>query len=349
MKLLAAKPDALLRATVLWAGCAVVSALPISQLAHATSDAAPQSQVMDAASLVTDMTMALKTLNYEGTFVHLQGGHITSMHILHSSDKHGELERLSSLDGEAREVIRNNALVTCIWPGTQSVVVSKSKPRDLLPKLDATLTSSMRYEFMMGKPDRVAGIPTYVVHVKPTDKHRYGYKFWIDKTTKMLLRSMLMDGPNNVVEQVMFTQISYPDGIPAERFDVFPTERQLSWLEPTRAKATSGLPKALADQEDRVEFGKLPMGYKEVSETFTPMLDEENPLSHVMLTDGMASVSVYVEYLSKDEHKESSKGLSNMGAMNAFGMSMGQVFITAVGEVPGETVQAIAKAVKIRQ
>lgn len=349
MKLLAVKPDALIRASVLWAGCAVVSALPISQLAHATGNADTEEQVMNATSLVTDMTMALKTLNYEGTFVHLQGGHITSMHILHSSDKHGELERLSSLDGEAREVIRNNALVTCIWPGTQSVVVSKSKPRDLLPKLDDSLTSSMRYEFMMGKPDRVAGIPTHVVYVKPTDKHRYGYKFWIDKNTKMLLRSKLMEGPNNVVEQVMFTQIEYPDSIASSRFDVFPTERQLSWLEPGRVKATSGLPKALADQVDRVEFGELPMGYTEVSETFTPMLDEENPLSHVMLTDGMASVSVYVEYLSKDEHKESSKGLSNMGAMNAYGMSLGQAFVTAVGEVPGETVRAIAKAVKLRQ
>ncbi len=349
MKLLAVKPDALLRASVLVAGCAIVSALPISQIAYASDKAASQSQVMDPAGLVNDMTMALKTLNYEGTFVHVQGGHITSMHILHSSDELGELERLSSLDGEAREVIRNNALVTCIWPGTQSVVVSKSKPRDLLPKLDDSLTSSMRYEFMMGKPDRVAGVATHVVHVKPTDKHRYGYKFWIDQDTKMLLRSMLMDGPNTVVEQVMFTQIEYPDAISADRFDALPTGAQLSWLEPTRAKATSGLPKGLADQEDRVEFGKLPMGYQEVSETFTPMLDEENPLTHVMLTDGMASVSVYVEYLSKDEHKESSKGLSNMGAMNAYGMSLGQAFVTAVGEVPSETVMAIAKAVKIRQ
>ncbi len=349
MKFLTVKPDAFLRASVLWAGSVLVSALPISQQVFATEGESQQQLSSDASSLVTDMTMALKTLNYEGTFVHLQGGHVTSMHILHSSDKHGELERLSSLDGEAREVIRNNALVTCIWPGTQEVVVSQSKPRDLLPKLDATLTSSERYEFMMGKPDRVAGIPTHVVHVKPTDKHRYGYKFWIDQTTNMLLRSMLMEGPNKVVEQVMFTQIEYPDTISAARFDVFPTERQLSWLEPTRAKATSGLPKAIADQVNRVEFGTLPLGYEEVSETYTPMLDKENPITHVMLTDGMASVSVYVEYLSKDEHKQSSKGLSTMGAMNAYGMSAGQAFITAVGEVPGATVQAIAMAVIIRQ
>jgi negative regulator of sigma E activity len=35
--------------------------------------------------------------------------------------------------------------------------------------------------------------------------------------------------------------------------------------------------------------------------------------------------------------------------MNAYGMSLENALITAVGEVPAETVRAIAMAVKIRQ
>jgi len=295
------------------------------------------------------MTIALKQLNYEGTFVHVQGTNITSMHILHSSDEHGELERLVSLDGEAREVIRNDSLVTCIWPGSESVIVSKSKPRDLLPQLDASLMDGKRYNFEMGPADRVAGMATHVVSVKPTDAHRYGYRFWIDQNTHMLLRSMLIEGPSKVIEQVMFTDINYPASIDADRFDVLPSDRQLSWLEPKRSDAQKGLPKAaVVKQTDRVDFETLPMGYAEVSETFTPMAGDDKPVSHVMLTDGMASVSVYVEYQEKADQNQGSRGLSTMGAMNAYGVSLDKVFITAVGEVPAETVKAIAKAVKIR-
>jgi sigma-E factor negative regulatory protein RseB len=75
---------------------------------------------------------------------------------------------------------------------------------------------------------------------------------------------------------------------------------------------------------------------------------DEGPISHVMLTDGMASVSVYVEYVPRAQQDRSSTGLSSMGAMNAFGISTDTAFITAVGEVPGDTVRAIAAAVLIR-
>jgi sigma-E factor negative regulatory protein RseB len=340
------------------AGIGVIS-LSAAGLSYAAGESAapggtpstigPDDTEVEPAELVKAMSVALKTLNYEGTFVHMQGTHITSMHILHSSTADGELERLVALDGEAREVVRNHALVTCIWPDSQSVVVSKSKPRELLPPVDTDLATNKRYRFSLGKPDRVAGLPTFVVNVVPTDTHRYGYRFWIDRETHMLLRSMLLDGPHKAVEQVMFTHIEYPVSIDLSRFDVSPNDEQLSWLEPRKASATSGLPDILADQVDRVGFTDLPQGYREVSETYSPMpLNDDGPVSHVMLTDGMASVSVYVEYIDRSEQDQASAGLSSMGAMNAFGLSTDNAFITAVGEVPPETVRAIAEAVMIR-
>lgn len=308
---------------------------------------------IDPTQLIKSMSKALSSLNYEGTFVHVQGVNVTSMHILHSADELGELERLSSLDGEAREIFRNHEEVTCIWPRTQSVVVSKSKPRDLLPQVSADLATNERYSFSLGPPDRVAGLAAHVVNVRPRDAYRYGYRFWIDVDTHMLLRSMLLDGPNKAVEQVMFTQIEYPQTIDAVRFDIGNSSQlhgeQVSWLAPEKARATSGLPKVLEDQTDRVMFSGLPAGYMEVSETYSPMPISQGPISHVMLSDGMASVSVYVEYIAKADQNLDSTGLSTMGAMNAYGISTDQAFITAVGEVPADTVKAIAAAVTLRE
>ena len=35
------------------------------------------------------MSRALRLLDYEGTFVHIQGGHVSSMHILHAGGEDG--------------------------------------------------------------------------------------------------------------------------------------------------------------------------------------------------------------------------------------------------------------------
>ncbi|MFK8078738.1 MAG: MucB/RseB C-terminal domain-containing protein [Granulosicoccus sp.] len=322
----------------------------IASLAYAQDKNA--NSVTDPAMLIESMSLALRTLNYEGTFVHAQGTNLTGMHILHASDNNGEYERLTSLDGEAREVIRNNTLVTCIWPGSQSVVVSQSKPRDLIPRVDASLVTNQRYEFSYGQPDRVAGRDTHVINVVPSDQYRYGYRFWIDVDNYMLLRSMLLESPMMPVEQVIFTQIEFLDQVDLSRFDVLgSTDRRdvVSWLEPKATKAVSTLEARKSEQANRVGFTVLPDGYSKVSETYSAMPLSEGPFSHVMLSDGMASVSVYVEYMAAPDQSESSLGLSRMGAMNAFAINIGKALVTAVGEVPEATVKAVAAAVVLRE
>lgn len=74
------------------------------------------------------MHNAAHMVNYDGTFVYGQNNEMTSMQIIHSVDKNGEFERLISLDGSGREVIRSGDTVTCILPDKKSVVVDKSRP-----------------------------------------------------------------------------------------------------------------------------------------------------------------------------------------------------------------------------
>ncbi len=297
---------------------------------------------LSPAQLVKEMSVALQSLNYEGTFVHVRGASVDSMHIIHGSDSGGELERMLSLNGEAREVIRNHSLVTCIWPGTQSVVISKSKPRKLLPTVDASLADNKQYLLKMAAPDRVAGIDTHVVDIRPHDRLRYGYRFWIDKNTQMLLRSMLIDQNEQPIEQVMFTRIQYPAQIDRSRFDVQVADDKVSWVEPKKLVVPGAQP-------NKVSFVSLPAGYVEVSETYQPMPVNDAPVSHIMVSDGMASVSVYVEYVDAAKQDMHGSGISSMGAINAYGHSLPNAFVTVVGEVPVATVLKIAQAVRLNE
>jgi len=192
----------------------------------------------------------------------------------------------------------------------------------------------------MGKPDRVAGLDAYVVEIKPKDHYRYGYRFWIDQDTNMLLRSMLVDSNDNTVEQVMFTNISYPESIPADRFET-PGDKIETFKTQSPSKAIVG------DGQNRVDFAVLPVGYTKINETYKPMPLNDRPMSHVMLSDGMASVSVYVEYIDKTTQADVALGVSSMGAMNAFTRSLDAALITVVGEVPSATVESIALAVRL--
>ncbi|MBX2825973.1 MAG: MucB/RseB C-terminal domain-containing protein [Gammaproteobacteria bacterium] len=300
---------------------------------------AQSDQGLSAMQLLNEMSEALEKQNYRGTFVHMSGGHVETMQILHSHDGVGINERMISLNGEAREVFRNRKKVTCIWPGSKSIIVSKSKPRELLPKVDEALTGSDFYEFEMLPDDRVAGLEAHVVHVKPTDEFRYGYRFWVEKETRMLLRSALLDASGSTIEEIMFTDISFPDSIPLEELTANTDERdQFSWME------SPDKPKVAPSGKERVVFAQLPGGYRKVSESYRPMPMNDHPVSHVLISDGMASISVYVEYT--DNPGEES-GLTSMGALNAYGRSLENAMVTVVGEVPSDTVRSIGDAVDL--
>ena len=62
---------------------------------------------------VQKMSVAMRNLDYRGEFVYLHENQLESMRISHYKDENGEKERLISLNGEAREVIRDNQNLTC--------------------------------------------------------------------------------------------------------------------------------------------------------------------------------------------------------------------------------------------
>lgn len=300
-------------------------------------------QQTDAVALLTNMSGAMQRLNYEGTFIHTQNGHTDLMRILHANSEDGERERMTSLNGEAREVIRNNSLVTCIWPGSDDVIVNRSKPRQLIKPVDAALGNSELYSVTLHGEDRVAGIASQVINVMPVDEMRYGYRFWVDQETGMMLRSMVVDSNDKALEELMFTDIDYLDTVDPTRFEVEVDVNATQWVDNTTKEL-----KPIAANLDKVRFDGLPLGFAEQSESYRMMaVQKDNPVSHVLVSDGVAIVSVYVEYIERVEHDPATLGATSMGALSAYGLSLPSALVTVVGEAPRETVEVIARATRI--
>jgi len=290
------------------------------------------------------MSDAMQSLNYEGTFVYIHGGDIESMHIIHSRDESGENERLVSLNGEAREIIRDDSEVICIWPGSKSVIISKSRPRtpfpNLVQKLDLGGLDGV-YHFALAGDDRVAGMVAKVVEIRPRDALRYGYRLWIDRDNRLLLRSDLLDVAGDPVEQLMFTDIRLLDAVPRERFRPLLQGAGYTW------QREGELVPVVRRNLPQWHFAGLPPGFMQMSESLRPMGRSGKTVHHVILSDGLASVSVYVEHRSSDQPSiKRLFGGSRMGGMHAYGLSRVGLHVTAVGEVPPATVRAIGEAVR---
>lgn len=297
---------------------------------------------MDAFDYLQHMNQATRKLNYEGTFVYVHDGRLESMKILHRADDAGsERERVFHLNGSPREVIRENDVVTCILPDHKSVVINKSQGGSRffsqLPHDTAKLAKL--YAVTLDGVERIAARNGRMITVQPRDNLRYGYRLWIDEDTFLLLKSELLSEAGKVIEQVMFTELAVVDDIPLQSLQSDST--QSNFIRHEDMKMTE--PVDEKDQHWRI--ASLPAGFEYTSHRKQQIGNNgHDAMHHLVISDGLASVSVYIEKL--DDNGQKFLGSSYMGAVNVFGSVINDHQITVVGEVPRETVRMVADSIE---
>lgn len=288
------------------------------------------------------MNMAVESKNYDGIFVYRYGDQLEAMRIVHRVNNGAHRERLISLNGEAREIIRNDRDVICYTPSKKSVVVEHRKTRQknfpaLLPhRLDRLL---LYYDLNLGGSDRVAKREAQLVYIKPKDAYRYGYHLWADKKTGLLLRANLVNEKGQVVEQFMFTNINIGKKIPVADLKSSYSAKKWVWHR-EKEKETGG------DEvkEMRWKAARLPKGFSLSRRILRNMPMGNMPVEHLVYSDGLAAISVFIEPRGK-KNKRRMKGATGMGAVHAFGTVVNDHQITVVGEVPAATVALVGNSI----
>lgn len=286
------------------------------------------------------MNMAVQEKNYDGIFVYRHGDQLESMRIIHRSLNGSQRERLVSLNGEAREVIRNDRDVICYLPSKKSVVIehrktSKKNFPALLPsRLDGL---AAHYQLVLGGSDRVAKRSTQMVIIKPKDAFRYGYHLWADKKTGLLLRASLINLEGRVVEQFMFTDIKIGKKINSADLKSRYSGKKWVW----HREKEMGSDKA---KEMRWKIKNLPAGYTLSRRIMRNVPMGNMTVEHLVYSDGLAAISVFIEPPG-DKIDAKMKGATGMGAVHAFGTTVNNHHITVVGEVPAATVAQVANSI----
>ncbi len=238
------------------------------------------------------MNKALATRNYDGTFFHLSGGRVETMRIVHRVRSGRVTERLQSLDGSGREFVRANDELTCYLPDQHTVLVEPRQDRGpflgSLPQFDATVSDFYRIEALPGT--HIMGRPARVIAVNPKDQFRFGYRLWLDEKTAMPLKTQLCDSRGQVIEQIFFARLDMPESIPDS--DLAPTVHTdgMRWVRqgPSRRQCA---PAALA----AYRASQLPPGFRLTVQGAQTLGGASAPASHLVYSDGLATVSVFVE------------------------------------------------------
>tara|TARA_Y100000590_G_C15683714_1_gene1000785 strand:+ start:224 stop:1102 length:879 start_codon:yes stop_codon:yes gene_type:complete len=288
------------------------------------------------------MRSATDTLNYNGIFIYQRGTQVDAMRIIHRFDGREERERLISLSGPQREVIRDGERVTYFFSDDREVRIERTEPKDFL---SVALSDSIEYltkiyTFSVAGEDRVAGRPATAINILPKERNRYGYQLWIDDEFKLLLKSVILNRRGEALEQVQFVELTingdlpdvlFASGIEGAGFTQYVNSNRGSSVAP------------VVDASGWV-VGWLPVGFKMRNHRLQTMVESDVSVSHMVYSDGLATVSVFVEKLEERAH--SIQGFSSMGAVNAFSRVADNHQITVVGEVPTPIVRKIAGSVE---
>jgi sigma-E factor negative regulatory protein RseB len=306
--------------------------------------AGPAQPGASPADLLVGMSEAARTGTYQGVIVYQGDGSQETMRVTHRFDGGVERERVQSLTGEPREILKQDGKVICLLPKDRKLTMQRPTPKGIFMGLTPERLAQIVqvYEIKDLGHARIAGRECHGVAIQPRDAFRYGYQVWADDATQVPLQVDLVDRRDNrdtVLERMMFTEIEFPSSIPESAFQTALDPSQ--YREVTRSLAEPGAPpSAQGSQFDNT----LPRGFRVTMREVRPMADGHGTVEHLLLSDGLSAISVFTA--RHESQGAQFQGTSNMGAVNAYGRLVGHIHITVVGEAPRETVKLIGDSVK---
>ena len=140
------------------------------------------------------------------------------------------------------------------------------------------------------------------------------------------------------MEQILFTNIVFLSEVSPELLKPAISGKGYTWYNNSAAGTTT-----MAADKSGWEVTTLPGGFMLSSREKQGAAKNSMPLEHMVYSDGLAMVSVFIEEVNVLSRPEARP--TKIGGVNAFATYIDGYQITAVGEVPLKTVRLMANSV----
>lgn len=288
---------------------------------------------------LTRMHDASRQRSYIGTFVvSSSNGAMSSARIWHACDGSRQMERIESLSGEPRSTFRRDDEVLTFLPEAKTVRTERREALGVFPELtrpDGTAIPEFYTARRLGS-DRVAGFEADIVQVLPRDALRFGYRIWSEKKSGLVVKLQTLDDAGRVLEQAAFSEL---------QLDAPVRMHQLAQMMAVPVGWRVEKPDAV-----KTTAATEGWGMKSAVAGFRPVDCYKRPAEGVLqwiFTDGLASVSIFIEDFDRERHVQ--EGVFASGATHTLTRRMQDWWITAVGEVPPQTLKAFSLGLEHRR
>ena len=282
---------------------------------------------------------------YMGTFVVSTDRSMSSSRIWHVCNGQQQVERVEALTGEPRSTYRRNDQVVTFLPGRRVVVHEKRESLGLFPDLLGRADSSLAryYRLKTLGRDRVAGLDADMAQLIPVDALRFGYRIWTEHQTGLVIKLQTLDKTDAVLEQAAFSELQLNAPVIMSRLSAQMDNRQGYRLR------VAELVKTTAAQEGWLLKALVP-GFRAIScnkQAETNMARDGGRALQCVFSDGLASVSLFMEPFDASQHSTAQQRAPvGMGATQVLTQRVGDWWLTAVGEVPYQTLTLFAQGLE---
>ncbi len=296
---------------------------------------------------ITDWLMrmheASRKRSYVGTFVVSSSAAMSSARIWHVCQGDEQVERVETLTGSPRSVYRHNKQVHTFMPDSKVMLSERRESLGMFPDLLKSAGSGIAgyYTSKAVGHERVAGIKTDVVELRPKDNLRFAYRIWAEEKSGLVIKLQTLNAEDQVIEQAAFSELQLD--VPLKM------EKLLQMMVKTDGYRVEKLTlhKTTADAEGWVL--KTPVaGFNSVScyqrpATNSTFVGRAEPMQWTF-SDGLASVSLFVEPYDEQHHKQESS--LSIGATQTITRRVDAYWVTVMGEVPLATLKLFASGLE---
>ncbi|HSJ97642.1 MAG TPA: MucB/RseB C-terminal domain-containing protein [Myxococcota bacterium] len=303
---------------------------------------AAQAAPNDPLAWLQRAAQAARETTFAGTYVHTNGERTATLRITHVASGDETHERIEPLDASTHEIVRRNDEMYCRFPDAKTV---RLDPRITARFFPALLGSSVEriaanYDVKLGQTERVLGFECRWLRLEPRDAMRFAQRVCSEIGSGLVLRAKTLDGDGRVIEQYTFTDLRMGPAVARTDVRSIFKARTRQWLD-------DGQPRdeAIA-AETGWEVSDPPAGFRKVAELKRTLPGRSEPVSQIVLSDGLASLSVFVE--PNAGPGRNAETFSEDGTTTFFVRPMGEVLVSVLGEVPLATAQQVGRAVTRR-
>lgn len=296
----------------------------------------------DAMGWLQRALQAARSASYAGTFVHTNGDRISTVRVTHVNAGGDETERVEPLDGPPHEIVRRNEEMFCYFPDAKTVRLDRRITARFFPSIlrGSAEQIASSYDVKLGKSERVLGYDCQWIRLDPKDNLRYSQRLCAEFNTGLVIRAKTFDDHRHVIEQYTFTDLKL--GAHVARSDVKSIfeARVKRWT-------TDAQPRDEAKNVDTGwVVGDTPKGFQKVTELRRTLPGRPQPVSQLVFTDGVASISVFVE--PNAAPVRTNEAATEEGTTTFFVRPLGDQVVTVLGEVPLATAQQVGRSVTRR-